>query len=224
MEEDALNSFEQAYDLRQPYYGRRINRDLQRILKTGPVANMHALDLGCGDGRYSIYLAGKGFSVTAVDAARTGIDKLRQAAETDRTDVRPILRNLSDFHFESAVYGIVVAATVLDHLDSETRRHVAAGIEKSLAPGGLTYIDVFTRDDPGYKLRTAESGADPNGEAISECENCVEYYFEPGELKTAFPGLRIVKYTETRVFDTSHGRPHHHALAGLIARKDRRVD
>jgi len=39
------------------------------------------LDLGCGNGRDSLYLARKGLYVTAVDWSKSGLDQLRKLAE-----------------------------------------------------------------------------------------------------------------------------------------------
>jgi tellurite methyltransferase len=41
-----------------------------------------ALDLGCGIGRHSLFLADAGFDVEAMDVSATGLEVLRQTATT----------------------------------------------------------------------------------------------------------------------------------------------
>jgi len=39
------------------------------------------LDLGCGDGRHSLYAASRGFKVEAIDISDSGIQRLRALAK-----------------------------------------------------------------------------------------------------------------------------------------------
>ena len=50
--------------------------EARRWLRPGSV-----LDLACGDGRNSLYLATRGFAVTGIDIAEAGLERLQDAAE-----------------------------------------------------------------------------------------------------------------------------------------------
>lgn len=45
------------------------------------------LDLACGDGRNALFLAGKGFKVTAVDFSEAALNRLKRFAEKERLTV-----------------------------------------------------------------------------------------------------------------------------------------
>jgi tellurite methyltransferase len=53
-----------------------------------------ALDLACGRGRNSFFLAEAGFKVTAVDISETGLSMLRQEAMMRKLDIRTIEADL----------------------------------------------------------------------------------------------------------------------------------
>lgn len=59
---------------------------------------LNAIDVGCGKGRNSLYLASEGFKVTAMDFTPTAIKALKEAAHdkglTDK--IRPILHDVTE--------------------------------------------------------------------------------------------------------------------------------
>ena len=54
-----------------------------------------ALDVGCGNGRDAIYLAKKGWEVTAVDLEERAIRKARERAVKERADVHWIVGDIA---------------------------------------------------------------------------------------------------------------------------------
>ena len=83
-------------------------------------------------------------------------------------------------------------------------------LKDSLNVGGLIYIVVFTKNDPGYLKQLDKA---------SECSNFINHYFEENELKEYFKDFDILYYNEYIKPDNTHGKPHVHGKAKLIARK-----
>lgn len=106
-----------------------------------------------------------------------------------------------------------MGVTILDHITQEEGRKVAASLINALKPGGFLFIETFTIHDPGAKFSQEED------ETISETASFVQYYFQEGELADWFSKLETVRYEEFMKYDDSHGEPHYHGLARLIARK-----
>jgi SAM-dependent methyltransferase/quercetin dioxygenase-like cupin family protein len=85
------------------------NDALVQALDALPFRRGAVIDLGCGEGRDSIYLAARGFEVIGVDVARSALDKARSRAAAAR--VHPTflerdvidLRDLPEGHFDLAI-------------------------------------------------------------------------------------------------------------------------
>lgn len=141
------------------------------------VPGKKALDIACGEGRNSIFLARRGFAVTGLDISEAGLAKAsRRAAEAGLTiDFRQA--DLEGYGF-SETYDLVLDFNFL--LRSLLPRLVAA-----LNPGGVLVLDTIL-DAP------ALAGV-----------HTKDFLLQPGEIESlfaAFPGK--VLQCEERPFDT----------------------
>jgi len=177
----------------------RIHRDRRRVPR--------ALDLGCGEGRDSLYLARHDFDVLAMDICREGLEKLRRVADRESLSISTRQQDVRELRFVPDSYDIVVARTLLDHLDQKWHVGIAEGIVTTLTSCGMAFVECFTVDDPGYALRDIHA---------SDCARFVRHYFEHGELRQLFAALEVLEYVEYKKEDASHGTPHQHGLAVLV--------
>ncbi len=213
-----ITPFDAVYGSTDCYYGTALRDEFTDYFDNRDVCGKTALDLGCGEGRYALYLARRGCRVTAVDRSRPGILKLKGMAEKQGLCIQAEPIDIQDFTFLEKYYEIIVAATVLDHLPDELRTQTIHNIKTALAPGGIVYVNVFTVADPGYRaeVKNAMNKALPG---VSDTAPCMAYYFDHGELKSAFSELEVLFYYEATEPDLSHGRPHRHGWACLLARR-----
>ncbi|MDA8405212.1 MAG: class I SAM-dependent methyltransferase [Desulfobacteraceae bacterium] len=222
MKESHIQKFNTVYQSSGCYYGQELRPEFTAHFGNQDIQGLQALDLGCGEGRYALYLARKGCEVTAIDRTPAGIQKLRALAQNHYLHVIASVVDIADFIFPENRFDIIVAATVLDHLGEDLRRRTIAGMRSALKPGGILYVNVFTVDDPGYLLKQTAAGENPLPGAdsdVSDTAFCMEYYFTPNELRSCFNGYTLLYYYEGVEPDLSHGRPHHHGWACLLARK-----
>lgn len=218
MKDTYIKKFDSVYGSEDSYYGIELRSEFTDYFKEKNINGFCALDLGCGEGRYSLFLAQKGCHVFSADRSSAGIRKLKTTAEMHQLPIRAEVIDIENFVFEENRFDIIIAATVLDHLYGQLRQTTINGIKKSLKPGGILYVNVFTVSDPGYKAKiSAASQSSP--ENISDTAECMEYYFEENELKGVFGNLNILYYYEGVELDVSHGRPHDHGWACLLAEK-----
>ena len=90
----------------------RPSGELQRVVEKGIVRACRAVDLGCGSGTDAIYLASKGFEVTAIDIAPTALSQAKKKAEKAGVAVRWLLADVLvapylepfDFIFDRGCY------------------------------------------------------------------------------------------------------------------------
>lgn len=217
MKQSHIDKFNAVYGSFPSYYGTELRPEFTLFFAGRDLSGTSALDLGCGEGRYSNYLAEKGCRITAVDRSEAGLEKLKRTAADRGFDIDAMVMDIGTFPFAKNAYDIVVAATILDHLPDVPRLRVAGGISSALKPGGVLYANAFTTDDPGYRLQCGET--DLPADTVSDTAECMEHYFKRGELVTLFSDLEVLFYYEGVEPDNSHGRPHHHGWACLLGKK-----
>ncbi|RJP87318.1 MAG: class I SAM-dependent methyltransferase [Desulfobacteraceae bacterium] len=218
MKESHIQKFNTVYQSSDCYYGQELRPEFTDYFANQNLAGMQALDLGCGEGRYTLYLAEKRCHVTAIDRTPAGIFKLRSTAQKLQLPVAASVLDIADFTFNKNQFDIIVAATVLDHLADGLRQRTIDSIQSALKPGGILYVNVFTVSDPGYIVKQ-QAASEVSVSGVSDTAFCMEYYYKPDELKLHFQDLTHLYYYEGIEEDLSHGQPHHHGWACLLAQK-----
>jgi SAM-dependent methyltransferase len=84
--------------------------ELVRVLEEGVVRPGTALELGCGTGADAIYLAGRGFEVTAVDISPIAIERARVRAEQEGGLVRFVQADVLEFGRTAGQFDLVYDA------------------------------------------------------------------------------------------------------------------
>jgi SAM-dependent methyltransferase len=118
-----------------------------------------ALDAGCGHGAEALWLAGRGWRVTAVDFAAAALAHARSAAEAAGPDVAAridrVEADLGTWSPRAGAYDLVSCLYV----------HVAAPVEEmvrrmagSVAPGGTLLLVGHRPVDPATGDETAAAG------------------------------------------------------------------
>jgi SAM-dependent methyltransferase len=99
-----------------------------------------ALDLGCGEGRNALWLAGRGWLVTGVDFAGAALARAAQLAE--QADLAPrvtwVQADVSDSSTWGTSFDLVVLAYL--HQVSTERRSVLRAAAQVLAPRGTLLV------------------------------------------------------------------------------------
>jgi len=98
-----------------------------------------ALDLGTGEGRNAIWLAERGWQVTAVDFSAAGLAKAAElAAGRGVTGIRWVEADLREYQPGPAAYDLVLLAYV--HLPPDEFRALLRLAASALAPGGTLLV------------------------------------------------------------------------------------
>ena len=105
-----------------------------------------ALDLGAGEGRNAVWLASRGWQVTAVDFSCVGLDKARRLADAAGVDVGLVCADATEPI--DGVYDLVIVLYL--HLPAAQRRIAYANAAAAVAPAGTLLIvghDLTNVDD-----------------------------------------------------------------------------
>jgi SAM-dependent methyltransferase len=143
-----------------------------------------ALDLAAGEGRNSVWLAARGWRVTAVDFSRVGLDKGRElSAEHGVGDGRVdwVVADLSEYTPARSAFDLVLIAYL--QVGAALRGQVLAGAAAALVPGGTLLV-------VGHDLANLTEGV---GGPSSP-----DVLYTPEAITAALPGLRILRAERVR--------------------------
>ncbi|MCL6639086.1 MAG: class I SAM-dependent methyltransferase [Firmicutes bacterium] len=131
-----------------------------------------ALDIGCGTGDNSIWLAQKNFAVTGVDASEIAILKATEKALKDGVKCAFLVLDFFMNEVEGAPFGFAFDRGCFHSLDSDMERKsfaekVAAHLEKDGLWLSISGNADEQRDCPGPPRRTA-------GDIVNAVEPCFE--------------------------------------------------
>lgn len=103
-----------------------------------------AIDLGAGEGRNAVWLAGRGWRVTAVDFSPVGLEKGARLAADEQLDIDFVEADATTYEPAELVDLVVIAYLQLDEHDRLTvLRHARSW----LAPGGTIFVVAHDRSN-----------------------------------------------------------------------------
>jgi len=136
------------------------------------------LDLGCGNGRNSLYLAANGYSVTAWDKnpmSIANIERIKAAEGLDNLEIATVDLNALSFEGE---YDFILSTVVMMFLEPQTIPGLIANMQRTTVPGGYNLI-VAAMDTDDFP-----------------CTVGFPFAFKAGELAEYYSGWEVVKYNE----------------------------
>lgn len=137
-----------------------------------------ALDMGCSNGRNALYLAQRGFKVTAVDVNPGALGQLQSIISQEGINtITPSLYDISDAELD-ADYDFIACTVTLMFIHPSRVDAVLADMQQRTRAGGYNLI-VCAMDSPDYP-----------------CPMNFPFTFEPGQLRAAYDGWELVKYNE----------------------------
>ncbi|MGB9249708.1 MAG: class I SAM-dependent methyltransferase [Mycobacterium sp.] len=126
-----------------PWDGHPIATNLQDLVDELPAGK--ALDLGCGTGDASIYLAQHGWKVTGVDYVPQALDKARAKAAANKASVDFVHADVTQLSQEGigADFGLIVDNGCLHNMSDGDRDAYVREVSAVAAPGARLLIVAF---------------------------------------------------------------------------------
>ena len=189
--------YDNIYKKHNTFFLKRIihKNELDVLIKK--LNNGKVLDLGVGVGAESIYLAKKGFDITAIDISKFGLIRLQDIAKQKNLSIRTIVADLENYVIDEFYDGIISFYTI-QFLNKKRIDSLIKNIKKNTKKGGINIIAVFREGDSTQKKSNY-------------------YFFKDGMLKGYYKNWKIISYNEKEILDDNYCKPHIHKIAIVIA-------
>ena len=130
--------------------------ELVDLVTSGRIAPGRAIDLGCGSGANSIFLAEHGFDVTGVDFSPVGLEKARRATPPSLSvEWLPGDLTATSIPGVFGTFDLLVDYGVLDDLSGPAQEAMAATVLRLSHPGSVFVMWCFYDEIPWWKRRGA---------------------------------------------------------------------
>jgi len=213
--------WQKIYKQKKFYWGLKPYPLLLKYIDKIPSGN--ALDIGCGEGRNSIFLESHGFNVDAIDNEKEAIKKLKKyIKEKNIKNIKPQLININNFKFKNNKYTIVTSFHVLDFLKLSEIEKLIKKLKKSVKKKGYLLFSVFSTKEPAYHKITKVLKRKPieKNTFFLPKLNIYRHFFTKKELQHYFKDWKII-FLKQREKEDKHGREgkHYHNIIEIVAQK-----
>ena len=158
--------------------------ELVELVEGGQIKPSKAVDIGCGEGFYSIYLASKGFDVLGIDISEKAIEYAKKNAKEQGVVAHFMPLDLYDLDQLAEKFDFVLEWAIMHHIMPPQRQKYVEGLTNLLNDKGKYLSVCFNEKSPmfkksGEKFRTSPPGANvPAGTKL--------YFSSLDELKSLF--------------------------------------
>ncbi len=162
------------------------------------------LDVGCGDGKNSLYLASVGFDkVDAFDLSANAIAKLNRLAATKNVYIDAWVQDLTQFTFRKP-YDLIMSFGTLHFVNKESWKSFILKAKTNTTLNGIHVIQLFTNVLP------ASPDIAPFAVGLANDE----------EIKELYSDWDILQFKSYTFEDEHPGIPkHYHASNKIVAQK-----
>jgi len=109
------------------------------------------LDLGCGTGRHTAYLAKKGFDVVGVDVSKSALKMANEwVREEKMTDVAFVRGTMTNVPLRNSGFSLVISVSVIHHAVKKDIVKTIAEVHRVLRKKGLFLANIASVKDPRY--------------------------------------------------------------------------
>lgn len=197
-------NYEKWYECDGYYWGTEPAKFLDELIALCPPSvDKKVLDIGCGEGKDAVYMAAKGYAVTAFDLTQNGIRKTLLLARDRGVDIKAYVDDINTFETDDQ-FDIIYSSGTIQYLFEENKKPFFDKLERITKKNGIVFFNVFV-DKPFLELP-------PDWDKE-------EKMWKPGELFSYLPAWKFHRIDETIFEDDSNGIPHYHCMDTIICEK-----
>lgn len=175
-----MSWWESAYTGTPPWDIGAPQPEIVKLIENNEIPKGRILDIGCGTGDNSIFLAKNGFSMTCLDIAHLAIKKGKTKAAKQKVKVDFRIGDVLklDEYFNQEYFNAIIDSGLFHTLSDEERSIFAKQIRRVLVKGGKYFVLCFSDKEPG------DSG--PRRISKKEIEETFSKMFKINYIKDVF--------------------------------------
>ena len=180
--------YDDKYHAEELFWGKRPS-SIARILfqMYPPHEEQKLLDIGCGEGRDSIFFAQNGYQVTGFDSSAEGVKKSLARADELKLSIDFFQADINEYRLQD-FYDVVYASGALHYIPRPLRKEIVSNYKRFTNPGG---IHAFT-----VPIHKPFLPRDPQADQL-------EHDWRSGEILTYYHDWKIEFFTEQILDDIS---------------------
>ena len=137
-------AYKSGHYTEMPWEKNRAEEDLVRLVEGKKVKKGSVLDICCGAGTHSIYLAKKGFDVTGIDISDTAIKTAKERAKASKAKADFLVGNAFNLKFREKEFDFIFDRGCFHHVPPKYRRRYISGIYRVLKNRGRYLLMCFS--------------------------------------------------------------------------------
>jgi ubiquinone/menaquinone biosynthesis C-methylase UbiE len=110
------------------------------------------LDLGCGTGKHSIFLAKRGFSVYAIDISPAGIEIAKKKSESQGLNIHFKHHDMKSIPFSGNFFNAVICTWTIYHGTLKSIKQTISEVHRVLKPDGMFITDFLSVADSTFGI------------------------------------------------------------------------
>lgn len=183
--------------------------DFWQYLIKNDLPRSKGIEMGCGKGRNSIWLAGQGVEMTGFDFSPTAIHEAKRRADAGKTNLTLIVQDATTtWGQESDTFDFAIDCFASTDIESsEGRARALKEFHRVLKPGGLLLTVLLSTDDAFHKKMLLDSPG-PDRNSFVHTTGKYEKVFDEDELATAYAEWKLLEARRVKKTSRFFGEPH----------------
>ena len=167
--------------------------ELVELIESRKISPCKTIDIGCGEGFYSIYLASKGFDVIGIDISERAIQYAKGNAASRGVNVRFVVMDIANLEQLNEKFDFVLEWGLIHQIMPSQRRKYVEDVAELLDTGGKYLSVCFNEQSPEFG-GPGNYRKSPGGTEL--------YFSSQNELRELFkPHFHII---ETKIIQAPH--------------------
>lgn len=154
------------------------------------------LDLGCGTGADSLFLARRGLQVSGLDYSRVALRRARAKAHAASLTVAFRHGDMAQpLPFADATFGAVMSNVALHSFGDQPLRQIVHEVQRVLHPTGLVLLHLNALDDMPLRARRYPPVEQLGPHYYREAHGQTMHFFGEDDCRSLFSGWMILELT-----------------------------